>query len=204
MQGVQKYGLLHVMCLLPYRKYTAGVIEMNRLIQSKVNPPQDGKKEVSIHGTIYREGDVVMQLVNDTLASNGDIGRIEKIYNPEDALSDLDQELDNKFYILVKINNKTIVYGKNDLDKIEHAYAMSIHKAQGSEADCIITCLTSFHRGMIYHAIPYVALSRGVKQVNFVGDREVLGAAIKNRTKNERITLTKYYLQYLTNQFVLV
>ena len=80
MQGVQKYGLLHVMCLLPYRKYTAGVIEMNRLIQSKVNPPQDGKKEVSIHGTIYREGDVVMQLVNDTLASNGDIGRIEKIY----------------------------------------------------------------------------------------------------------------------------
>ena len=210
--AVQRYGLLNVMCIVPYRKHTGGVYEMNKMLQARINPPDLIKEEILFKGTVFREGDIIMQLNNDKRAANGDIGQIIKINNPEDMLPELpslnglskedDDQDAEETYILAKMNGKILKYKKEDFDCIELAYAMSIHKSQGSEADAVITCLTTLHKDMLYRAIPYVAFSRGKKSVDFIGEKETLMKAISTPVKKERVTLLKRRLMYENGEFI--
>ncbi len=189
----KEYGLGNVLCLCPYWEHPGGINDMNRILQNALNPPEEGKAECTVHGNTFREGDLVIHTkTNEPDVVNGDIGIIEDIFT-DDA---------DGTVITVTINDTSIVYKGDRLELLCLAYACSIHKAQGSQASAVVTTLMPFHKGMIYYNIPYVAISRGRKQVSFCGDKDTLTEAILNHEKNERITLLKYFLLYESGGFV--
>lgn len=186
---VKEYGLLNCMCLCPFKKYTAGVIDMNNTLQDLTNPKTLGKAEIRAHGEIFREGDPVMHLKNKKEASNGDIGVIKSIDEEERK-------------IIVDINETLLEFDKDSLDRLTRAYASTIHKAQGSEADAVVFCFSTFHKAMHYKNIPYVAISRGKKKVSVIGEKAALNKAIKCERKNTRVTLLEMFLRYEDGQFI--
>ena len=191
MEYAKKYGLLESLCLCPYKKHTAGVIQMNKYLQEKVNPQLQGKPETNANGLIYRVGDPVMNLANTENASNGDIGIISSIYTDKDG-----------YHIIAKIGKKELEYTRDNIDSLTLAYAMSIHKAQGSQAKGIVTCISFFHREMIYRNIPYVAISRGREDVTVFGEKEALKYAILHQYKRKRVTLLCRTLRWYSGEFV--
>ena len=182
---IAEYGIENVMMLLPYRKKVlAGVDDMNKHLQSVVNPPSEEKVEGTFHGRIYRIGDPVMHVNGNTeMVSNGDTGVVTNV-----------SYIDEAIHVFVKINGNTIIYDKDTLEHLELAYATTIHKSQGSEYAAVITCLNYNHSAMLYRNIPYVAVSRGKKVVDMVHDAG-LNKAINTTKSNERITLLKYLLE---------
>jgi exodeoxyribonuclease V alpha subunit len=79
---------------------------------------------------------------------------------------------------------------------------MTIHKSQGSEAKSVVFCLSNYHKAMLYRNLPYVAMSRGRKQVDFVGELDALVEAAKHEIKNKRITLLGRYLRMYSGEFI--
>ena len=190
--AVKEYGVENTMCLCPYKEHTAGVKEMNKTIQEIVNPSEYGKTELKYREEIFRVGDLVMhQHKNTDDASNGDIGKIISIDNETGE-------------IFVCINNHNVIYDREMYDLLTLAYAITIHKSQGSEAEAVITTLTTYHRAMLNRNIPYVAWSRAKKLLVFVGEKEAVHEASKVEIKNERVTLLGKYLNYYTGEFVQV
>lgn len=190
---VKEFGLGNVMCLCPVKEHTAGVNDMNILLQGKLNPHREGVNEVKANGQWFREGDLIMHLKNNDEASNGDTGIIEQIENADDP---------DSYIVKVLINNKHVSYGKSDMDLMMLSYATTVHKAQGSEADAVLFCLTNRHLNMLYRNIPYVAISRGKKQVDIFGEESAMTTAILNKEKRERITLLKKFLMEACGYFV--
>lgn len=184
-----EYGLGNVMCLCPYKDHTAGVKDMNELLQEVLNPYVD--TEIKAHGEKFRPGDIVMHLKNTDSASNGDIGIIKDI--------DEDAEI-----IYVNMNDRLQEYASDDFHMLTLAYATTIHKSQGSEADCVIYGFTEFHKAMLYRNLPYVATSRGKRMVDYVGSMNALRIAIQNVKKNERLTLIGRLLAYYAGEYVKV
>ena len=193
-KSVNKYGIQNVMCLCPYKKYKAGVFEMNTEIQNRINPHKNGELEVKKNGMYFRENDIVMQLKNENVVSNGDVGIIRHISNTNDAL-----EVYVEFY-----NDETVKYKSDDLDKLTLAYAITIHKSQGSEVAKVITCLTKDHITMIKRNLPYTDFSRAVEEVDFYGSREALEEAIRNDDTEKRDTILWYSLKVNDGQTVLI
>lgn len=192
---VNTYGIMNVMCLCPYIDHTAGVAEMNQVLQDLINPLKPNMSHVEVAGFDYRPGDLVMHHKRNTPeAANGDIG----------IILDIIWEDDDYYTIIVNINDREIEYTRENIDTLSLAYAMSVHKSQGSEADAVITCLSSFHRGMLFMNIPNVAVSRGKKDVTFFGERAALNEAIMNREGKRRITILGYFLAYFGGKFVSV
>lgn len=199
---VEEYGLENVMCLCPFKDHTAGVIDMNKHLQNLVNPERVDKPQITHHKTIYRVGDLVMHTKDNTvIAANGDIGIIKAITDKYDKDGEV---IEGDFDVHVEINGHMAHYSKENIEKLVLAYATTVHKAQGSEAKAVVTCLMEFHKSMLYRNIPYVAVSRGREQVDAIGERSAWNNAIQNsdQTKIHRITLTKYYLQLLSGAFV--
>lgn len=189
---VNRYGIQQVMCLCPYIKEAAGVDDMNMLLQDIINPESPDKKQIKAMGKLFREGDLVMQVLENTEdASNGDIGIINEIVLDED-----------EYEAKVKINGKTVSYTSENIVNLSLAYAMSVHKSQGGEAKAVITCLTFMHSAMLYMNIPYVAISRGKIDVSFFGEKEALVAAIKNGCGRRRITSLGYWLKRAVGEFL--
>ena len=188
---VKRYGILKCMCICPYKKHTAGVHEMNHLLQERVNPAAYGKKQVEVKGTIFREGDIVMHLTNTETVSNGDIGLINNIYYDDDG-----------YHIQAKIEKHDMEYTKENIEQLTLAYAVSVHKSQGSQAKGVVTCLTFFHREMLFRNIPYVAFTRASDDMTAFGEREALNYAITHKMKSERYTLTLKYLVAFSGNFI--
>ena len=126
---------------------------------------------------------------NTEMVSNGDTGIITAV-----------TFIDDKIRIFVRVNGRNIIYNREDLEHLDHAYASTILKSQGSEYSSVITCITFNHSAMLYRNIPYVAFSRGKKVVDVVCDNG-LDYAIKTTKSNERITLMKYLLGYHSGRF---
>ncbi len=188
---VKRYGILKCMCICPYKKHTAGVHEMNHLLQERVNPAAYGKKQVEVKGMIFREGDIVMHLTNTETVSNGDIGLINNIYYDDDG-----------YHIQAKIEKHDMEYTKENIEQLTLAYAVSVHKSQGSQAKGVVTCLTFFHREMLFRNIPYVAFTRASDDMTAFGEREALNYAITHKMKSERYTLTLKYLVAFSGNFI--
>ena len=192
LKRVKEYGLGNVMCLLPFRKHTAGVSDMNKTLQDILNPKSDSKAETSFRGEIFRVGDLVMHLKNsaEDKISNGDIGYVIG-YDPTTEI------------LQAKYNDENIIeYTKDDMKNITLAYATTIHKSQGSEADAVICFFSSWHKNMLYRNLPYVAISRGKKMVDVVGERKALESAINTEVKNKRVTMLNYLLRLNNEEFV--
>lgn len=191
MRRAYVYGLSNVNLLLPYRKGSLGVDEMNRYIQSLVNPHREGVPEVSRGQNIFRPGDPVMHTAgNSPEISNGDIGKVEECINHDGIKC-----------VKALINGTVFEYSGKDLDGLKLAYACTVHKSQGSEYKAVITCITSHYPAMLYRNIPYVAFSRAKEELDVIYDSG-LYEAIKTYRSDGRMTLMPFFLASLTGQMV--
>jgi exodeoxyribonuclease V alpha subunit len=155
-----------VQLLTPMHRGLLGTIQLNRELQALLNPVGEALER---GGTVLRVRDKVMQLRNNYEKGvfNGDVGRIISI----------DRE-DGKIH--VEFDERLVEYEADEWDEISLAYAISIHKSQGSEYPVVILPLHTSHYMMLYRSILYTAVTRGKKLVIVVGSRKALGMAVRN------------------------
>ena len=165
-----------VQVLSPMHRLACGVENLNKVLQAALNPPVRGKKEITASGKIFRVGDKVMQTRNDYDKGvfNGDIGRI----------ADMDDEM-----VLVRYPEGDIPYDRTELDALAPAYAMSVHKSQGSEYPVVILTLVNGHYIMLQRNLLYTAITRAKQRVILVGTSEALGTAVANDRTRRRHSL---------------
>ena len=171
-------------CLLtPFRNeaFQSSSECLNRQIQHIVNP--QGKAVVTTNNGVFRIGDPVMQLENREEVANGDVGKV--IYAKNDSVT-------------VKYIDCSVTYNIEALDRKEVvlAYAMSIHKSQGSEYESVITCLLKEHGPMLQRNLLYTAVTRAKKKLWLVGEDEAVKAAIAEEASCKRVTLLAEKLKY--------
>jgi len=183
-EEINTYGIENVVCLCPYKEYDAGVFSINKRIQDIVNPLNN---RIELHGRnniSFRVNDLIIQLKNKEEVLNGDIGKIIEI-----------SESENKVYAVAEFDNgHTETYTSENVEEITLAYAMSVHKCQGSEYDSVLMCLTPFHRKMLKRNVLYTGATRAKKQYTLFSTIEAVETAIKNNSIEERHTLLKDYL----------
>ena len=173
----RKFGmdpLRDVQVLTPMRKNVLGTDNLNVELQKALNPVGDAVKR---GGTVFRVGDRVMQLRNnyDKDVYNGDVGFVKSVN--ADARS-----------IVVLFDGRPVVYDAGDLDELVLAYAMTIHKSQGSEYPAVIVLIHSQHYVMLQRNLLYTAITRGKKLVLLMGVPYAIDQAIKTNTVRERRT----------------
>ena len=171
-----------IQILAPMYKGENGIDNLNLLLQDLYNPHADDKKESKVGDVIYREGDKVLQLVNnpDCNVFNGDIGFIEKI---KKKVGD-----SNKLIYLIDFDGNKVEYEKDDLSSIKHAYAITIHKAQGSEFAHVIMPVCKSYYKMLYNKLLYTGVSRAKKSLVIIGEAEAFMLGINNEYSNGRKT----------------
>ena len=174
-----------IQILMPMNVGELGTIKVNQVIQGLVNPADKSKKELRLKERTFRDGDRVIQTKNnyDLEVFNGDIGRVIEISGGE------------KMEMTVKFSDsREVIYAKSDIFELDLAYAISIHKSQGSEFDCVILPLMKAHYRMLYKQLIYTGLTRAKKFAVFVGEREALKIAVANSNANIRQTSLRHML----------
>jgi exodeoxyribonuclease V alpha subunit len=161
-------------------------LNLNLELQKELNP---SKEELSRGGRAFRVRDKVMQVRNnyDKEVFNGDIGRITMI-DPENQ------------DVIVSYDGREISYDYSDLDEIVLAYAVSVHKSQGSEYPAVIIPLLTQHYLLLQRNLVYTAITRGRKLVIMIGSKNALSIAVKNNKTEKRYTYLKTRLVSLANQ----
>lgn len=164
--------------LVPMYKGENGIDNLNIILQNIYNPAKRSKEEIIYGDVVYRENDKVLQLVNDLEKNvfNGDIGYIERIVG-------------NK--ITINFDGNNVVYEKKDLKQIKHAYAITIHKSQGSEFDHVILPVCRSYYKMLYNKLIYTGVSRAKKSLTIVGEARSFAQAVQNNYANNRKTSLK-------------
>lgn len=184
----QKYGKnVEIQVLAPMVRGTIGTVNLNKAIQEKVNPYQEGKPQILIGERALRVGDRVIQNVNnyDLGVFNGDIGYITDIDTQTLACSIEFGQGENK---------KIIHYEKADLTELSLAYAITIHKSQGSEFPIVIIPILTQHFNMLFRNLIYTGLTRAKKLAVFVGSRKAMAMAVNKIDMKERQTTLSYLL----------
>ncbi len=171
--------------LVPMYKGEIGIDNLNIRLQNIFNPHDDTLEEVSIGDITYRINDKVLNLVNDIDKGiyNGDIGYIYDI--------DINSKSD---FIRVNFDNNIVSFKRDELSSIKHAYAISIHKSQGSEFDHVILPISKTYNKMLYNKLIYTAVSRAKKSLVIVGSKEAFLYSINNNYSINRKTSLKEYL----------
>ena len=173
----RKFGLRRddIQVLSPMYRGAVGVDNLNRQLQEALNPAADGKPERSFAGRAFRLGDRVMQVRNnyDKEVYNGDLGRIV-------ALDQVDQRL------TVSMDGRRVPYDFLELDELVHAFAISIHKSQGSEYRAVVMVLLPTHYVMLQRNLIYTAVTRAQDLVVIVGNMRALAIAVGNNKIRDR------------------
>lgn len=175
-----------IQVLAPMYKSINGIDMLNKYLQKLFNPPTENKKEIVLTDVIYRVGDKVLQLVNDTENNvyNGDLGYITNIIDAKNSKS-------KKNEILVDYDGNTVTYTKEVYNNIRHGYAISIHKAQGSEFPLVIMPIVNNFNRMLYNKLIYTGVTRAKKSLIIVGDPNCFINGIKNDFVDYRKTTLK-------------
>lgn len=170
--------------LAPMYKTLNGIDLINISLQNLFNKKDKNKKEIIINNVVFREKDKVIQLSNmpDENVFNGDIGYIEEINNG------------SKKEVYINFDNNIVRYTPTNFQKFKHAYAISIHKSQGSEFDTVIIPIVSGYGKMLYRKLIYTAVTRCKKKLFLVGEVVALEKAIANDDINIRKTTLKEFL----------
>lgn len=180
-------GVDNVSMLSPFKRKTASCSnELNKSIHDKVNPASSRKTEIIIDNVTYRVGDKVMQIKNKDTISNGDVGYITAINTRDSSIT-------------VDFGFQVEKYEPDSLDLIEHAYATSVHKSQGSEYEVVIINILNAHKVMLWRNLLYTAVTRAKRKVIIVGQKTAINTAIRNSTNAEckRNTMLAVRLRYL-------
>ena len=185
-----------VQIITPSRKGVAGTEILNQMLRNVQNPPSKDKKEKKVRDITFREGDKVMQIRNNysipwTRAGedgegmfNGDIGVIQAIDN-----------VDEKMY--VDFDGKLTVYGYDELEDLEHAYAITIHKSQGSEYGVVIIPAYMYSPRLLTRNLLYTAVTRAQRMVIIVGRADIVQLMVENKRLTKRYTGLRYMLEAL-------
>jgi len=173
-----------VQVLTPQVRTVLGVANLNKELQSALNGGP-GKIEVRRIDTVFRVGDKVMQVQNNYTreAFNGDIGRVAHI--------NLDEQL-----LTVQFEGRHVEYDFNDLDELQLAFAISVHKSQGAEYPAVVIPIHTQHYTMLQRNLLYTAITRGRKLVTLVGSRNALWRAVTNMETRQRYSLLKWRLRW--------
>ena len=161
----------NIQILAPMYKGENGIDNLNIMLQELFNPRSDTKSEIRIGEVIYREGDKVLQLINDPDNNiyNGDIGYIEQV------------NIGSKDYLLmVNFYGNAVYYKRDDLINLKHAYAITIHKSQGSEFDHVIMPITMNYGRMLYNKLLYTGVSRAKKSLTLLGNAQAFYMGTNN------------------------
>lgn len=179
-----------IQVLAPMYKSINGIDNLNINLQRIFNPPSPNKNELVLGEVTYRVGDKVLQLVNDTEFNvyNGDIGYITDIIDAKKSAS-------KKREIIVDYDGNIVNYTPDKYINIRHSYAISIHKAQGSEFPVIIMPIVNNFNRMLYNKLIYTAVTRAKKSLIIVGDRQCFINGVKNDYVNNRKTTLKELIE---------
>ena len=182
---------IQVVC--PSKKGVTGTAALNKSLQAVLNPQSGSKDEVMLRGTVFRVGDKIMQIRNnyDLLwvdkngehgagIYNGDIGVVEKIIPSATELK-------------IRVEDKLYDYPFSLADDLDLAYAITVHKSQGSEFDAVVLPVGSVPEKLVYRNLFYTAITRAKKMIVLIGSKNTVSAMVANVNKNARYTaLTEF------------
>lgn len=188
-----------IQVLCPTKMGMAGTKELNKQLQSALNPPSQNKAELKFFDVIFRTGDKVMQTKNDydvlwtknnekgSGIFNGDIGIIRSV----DCFSQ---------NVTIDFEGRVAIYTSEMLRRLEHAYAITIHKSQGSEYDAVIIPITAFTHNLLYRNLLYTGVTRAKKMIIVIGTRELVKTMVDNNRKMLRYSLLRPLLEIEMNR----
>jgi len=187
--------LWDIQVIVPSRIGSLGTVELNRILQESLNPAAQGKIDQKFGQITFREQDKVMQIRNNydiawkkddgeqgTGIFNGDIGIITMIDRPSRT-------------IMVKYDDRTAEYNFDMVNEMEHAYAITVHKSQGSEFEAVIMPLMNFHQRLYYRNILYTGVTRAKKLMIMLGRQETVVQMVENHRKVLRYTNLAKFLE---------
>ena len=183
-----------IQVLTPMRKGALGVSRLNEVLQSVLNPPADGKREIQRQDVTFREGDKVMQTRNNYQIEweiRGNYGmKVESgngVFNGDCGVI---RSIDTRAEIVEVCfdEEKIVVYPFSDLEDLEPAYAVTVHKSQGSEYPAVILPLLSGPAGLFNRNLLYTAVTRARDCVVILGSRQAVAAMTANVRENRRYT----------------
>jgi exodeoxyribonuclease V alpha subunit len=172
--------LKDIQVLTPMHKGIVGAANLNRSLQTALTPDNTG---VSRGNVTFRVGDKVMQIKNnyDKMVFNGDIGRVTGIA-PVDH------------HVIITFEGQEIPYDFSELDEIVLAYAISVHKSQGSEYPAVVMPVMTQHYMLLQRNLIYTAVTRGRRLVVLIGTRKALAIGIGNNKTKKRFTRLRHRL----------
>ncbi|GAB3070981.1 ATP-dependent RecD-like DNA helicase [Salinicoccus sesuvii] len=178
------YDMRDIQVLAPIYKGNAGILKLNQILQSILNPEDEDKNEIAFGDVIFREGDKVIQLVNraEDNIFNGDSGIIDSILFK-------DQDQAEKDSILVDYDGIHIAYERKELTELAHAYCTSIHKAQGSEYPIVIMPVVRSYRHMLMKNIVYTGITRAKESLILCGDSDAFYDSLEKEGIERRTSL---------------
>ncbi|MCL2080125.1 MAG: ATP-dependent RecD-like DNA helicase [Oscillospiraceae bacterium] len=178
---------VQIQVLSPTRKRAAGTVALNELLREKLNPRAVGKGEKKVGDTLFRVGDKVMQIKNnyDILwvnragqsdgsgVLNGDVGTIAEIDPDKETLT-------------VDFDDKTVIYTFDRLSELEPAFAVTVHKSQGSEYHTVILAMTAAAPVLLTRSVLYTAMTRAKSLLIVVGSMDVMSKMVQNDKRQKR------------------
>ena len=169
-----------IQVLAPMQRGSLGARNLNTRLQGILNPQGDALERF---GAIYRERDKVMQLENnyDKDVFNGDVGFVHRINQEEQQM-------------VVRFGDRFVQYAFNELDEINPAYAITVHKSQGSEYPCVVVPVHTQHYMMLQRNLLYTAITRGRKLVILVGSKKAISMAVHRHDVQQRKTALAHRL----------
>lgn len=187
--------LWDIQVLAPGRKGELGTIELNKKLQACLNPPNEDSMEITIKGNVLRVGDKVMQIKNNydlpwvkddgtegLGVFNGDIGQLQEIDRESGC-------------IVIRYDDRTAYYSADSINDLELAYAITVHKSQGSEFEAVIIPAYSGPPQLYYRNLLYTAVTRAKRLLIIVGRREVIAHMVDNKRLTLRYSGLKHMLK---------
>jgi exodeoxyribonuclease V alpha subunit len=164
-----------IQILSPMHRGSLGIKELNIRLQATLNPKSEYRDEYQAYGTLFRVGDKVIQTSNnyDKEVFNGDIGRIRSMDREEKQ-------------VIVRFGKREVPYEFGELDELELAYAITIHKSQGSEFPVVVIPLAMQQYLLLQRNLLYTGVTRGKRMVVLVGQKKALGMAVRNESTRHR------------------
>lgn len=187
--------LQEVQVLCPGRKGELGTVALNQILQQRFNPPHQKRPEVKVNGVVFRQGDKIMQVKNNynvewtkddgtegTGIFNGDVGVLEEVDKLRGVLK-------------VRFDDKLALYSVDNAEELEHAYAMTVHKSQGSEFPAVIMPMYPMAPQLCYRNLLYTAVTRAKKILIMVGHKQVVVQMVRNQKKTLRYSALDIFLR---------
>lgn len=208
------YSIEDIQVICPQKTSEIGTYEMNKAIQDMVNPAANGKSEIKRGNSVFREGDKVIHLSNNYEAThyqkdskgryiadescgvfNGDIGKIIEISKIDNIVSDVDDQDDDivtgneatdEKRVAVQFDDFIIIYQISELEEIDLAYSLTVHKMQGSQCEAAIILCHMRNFIMLNRNLGYTAVTRAKKMACIIGQKKAINVMVSNVKINER------------------